>query len=221
MLTILSRLSAAVLAACALASSPLTTLAAPHALHTSNASPRALYQQAFQSLRHVGRFQFLETAQVLESPSKTVQDAFRYTAPDRIITAVEVKPDHGQVLAVKSVQVGTTKCQTPPGWVCYHFARPDVVAEVRALLEPKLRSPSYRVVGGGKSLLTIEITGKSQRFSYVGSLTLGARDHLPRTIDGSIHQDQRLVVSQRVSFTYGGHYRIELPKGKGVHLPKP
>ena len=221
MLTILSRLSAAVLAACALASSPLTTLAAPHALHAPSPSPRALYQQAFQTLRHVGRFQFVDTAQVLESPSKTVQEAFRYMAPDRIITAVEVKPDKGQVVALKSVQVGTTKCQTPPGWVCFHSARPDVVAQVRTLLEPKLRSPSYRVVGGGKNLVTIEITGKSQGYSYTGSLTLGARDHLPRTIAGSVHQGQRLVVSQRVSFTYGGHYRIELPKGKGVHLPKP
>jgi hypothetical protein len=172
---------------------------------------QSLYAQAFGRLGHVSRFQLIET--VVQASAQTASEGLRYVAPDGLATVVEVQLGKGRTAAVESVQVGATKCQSPPrAWVCFHSVRPDVPSLVRSLLEPRLHKPEYRVSRGPGDALAISITGKREGMSYAGVLTLGPRSDLPVSFRCTVHQGSRLILTQSASFTYGGRFSIKLPK---------
>jgi hypothetical protein len=171
----------------------------------------ALYTQAFQRLGRVSRFQFVET--VVQVSAQTASEGLRYVAPDRLATVVEMQSGKGRTVAVESIQVGATKCQSPPrAWVCFHSVRLNVPSLVRSLLEPRLQRPEYRASRGPGDALVIRTTGNRGSMSYAGVLTLAPHSGLPQSFRCTVRQGSRLILTQSASFAYGGRYSIELPK---------
>jgi hypothetical protein len=176
---------------------------------------REQFAQAFQRLGHVPRFQLTET--VVQASAPAASEGLRYVSPDRLAMVAELRESKERTAAVESVQVGATKCQSPPrAWVCFHSTRPDVPTLVRALLEPKLQHAEFRATPGSGGSLDIRITGSRNNVAYAGVLVLAAHSGLSRTFRSTVHQGGRLLVTQSVSFTYGGRYSINLPKAKGT-----
>src|SRR5579859_8175404 len=167
------------------------TWAGPLAIRPSEAatlSPaQALYTQAFQRLGHISRFQFVET--VTQVSAQTASEGLRYVAPDRLATVIELQSGKGRTVAVESIQVGATKCQSPPrAWVCFHSVPPNVPSLMRSLLEPRLQKPTYRASPGSGKALTISITGNRGSTSYTGVLTLASGGDLPQSFRCTVYQ---------------------------------
>jgi hypothetical protein len=146
-------------------------------------------------------------------PSKpTTTEGLRYVAPDRLVTAIEMKTGTTRTVAVESVQVGGTKCQTPPQqWVCFRSTRPDITRTVRSLLEPKLKTTHYEAHLGRNGTTTISLTGTRGAVSYGEALTVAAHG-LPQDFRSTVQQGSQLVLTETGSFTYGGRFVIKLPR---------
>jgi hypothetical protein len=192
--------------------------------HTGAVSPRAMYTEALHRLSSVARLQFVETVEIQQPNPRTIHLAFRYVAPDRMAAALVAKHGTASPVVIETLQVGTTKCQRPPSWVCFHSIRTDVGALVRSLLTPQVAGLRYRsgtaMIGSGARryrAIKIALGAEQQGASYRAMLTMNAATRLPLTFTSTVTRSGQAAVRQSVSFTYGGRFTIRLPQG--VHLP--
>jgi hypothetical protein len=191
-------------------------------------TPAAVYASALQAVQSVRRLQFVEVAHVYVQHPTVVQVGFRYLAPDRVATVAQSKQPSGKILTIEQIQVGTIVCQEPPAWACYHHPRQDIAARVRSYIQPRVQglrfSSESRTFGSGSGryhATVIHLSAERQAISYSGMLTVNDASHLPVSLTSRATMDGKVAESQQVSFTYGGTFSVNLPKGKNVRLPRP
>jgi hypothetical protein len=190
----------------------------PRSPRLGSASALKAYSHAFQSLAAVKRFRFYETAQLLQGKTSSVTDDVRFLRPDRVSVTLISKPSNGQSLRLESVQVGTRKCQRPPGWVCFHSAKAAAVTLVRSLVTPKLKRPTFTeqfatlAVGSRRyRVKEIQISG-TQTFHYEGTLVVRSDNGLPISFVSTVTQGKRVLARQNAQLTYNGTFTIHLPR---------
>jgi hypothetical protein len=189
------------------------------------ASAHALYDQSFQRLKRVQRFQFHETVAILHRIQNTLPGTTRtdveFLAPDRVATSLQSSRPSHSVTRVEIIQIGTTKCQRPPSWVCYRSRRPDPAAFLQTLLSPQMQQVSYRTIAirlesDRVKATAIHMSWSGHGLSYSGLLVLQPRTDLPLDFSSAVRVNGQVEVQQSASFDYSHRFTIVLPHGKGV-----
>jgi hypothetical protein len=205
----------------ALASLTFTVqLAAPTRVKAATAPPaESLYNGAFQLLRHVQRFQFHENVvilhQIQNTQAATTQTDIKFLAPNRVTTSLQTsRPSHG-VSHIEITQVGTTKCQRPPRWICFRSAEANPAAYLRLLLSPQMTGVTFRATTVGAHSLnartTIHLSWHGRGIVYSSFLLLQPKTGLPLTFRSSVTMHGELEVQQSAWFEYAKRFSITLP----------
>jgi hypothetical protein len=225
MVSLVSRVSFIVLLLSA-AFSPLLAHAGTYRLARSAASPgQLLFEQAFQRLGHARRFQFQEDQRILHQLQRTPPGSTRYSiaflAPNRMATTLHSsRASHG-VAQLETIQVGQTKCQRPPGWVCFPSPSPNPASLIRTLISPRMGEVSFRTArvpggpGGAKST-EIRMSWQGSGLVYDATLLLQPRSGLPLSFSSSVRAHGELDIQQSASFDYAQPLSIRLPRSKRV-----
>jgi hypothetical protein len=192
--------------------------------HATVLSMPALYGQAFHQLGRVARFHLQGTATINQTQHNLVHEDLRYVAPNRVALSIQSSAAVNGVVKFDTVQVATTKCQRPPGWLCFHSVAPNPSALASSLITPKISKPRYttqnRTVtlqGKPQAVTAINIAGDQSGLKYSGTLTITRVSHLPLTFGSTVSRGSTVLARQNIQITYGGNFVIRLPKGKGVH----
>lgn len=153
----------------------------------------------------------VETVDATLGVHRNVKAEVRYRAPNRLQTSVTTRlPTPSVQLTV--VQVGDTRCQTPPG-VCFQTRqRPNATATVRTFLDPAL-PVNYRRDRDKSGNVVLRLSGTSATgVRYFARLAVDPHSGLPLRFSSRIMRNGEAVASQKATFTYNKRYRIELPK---------
>jgi len=225
MVSLVSRVSFIILLVSA-ASSPLLAHAdEARSAPSATSSGRALFEQAFRRLKDARRFEFRETVAILHQLEKTTPGTNHYyiafLAPNRMATTLHTsRASHG-VTQLETIQVGQTKCQRPPGWVCFPSPSPNAGNLIQTLLTPQMRQVSFRSTSvslGSPTAKATEILASWQGSGlvYEGTLLLQPKSGPPLSFRSSVRVHGELEIQQSASFDYTKPLSIKLPRSKRV-----
>jgi hypothetical protein len=193
---------------------------------------RSLFERAISRVEHLSRLEVKgKSEQVLavkKGPSVIARPYdLRFIAPNRLSILQA---------SVYRVQVGTKAClrveiaARSSHWICGHTTTPpSVVGELGnafwpspALAHAAFQSRSGITTIGKKRyrVTIIMITSSYKRYSskatisYSGVLAVNPKSDLPFTFVGTFSVNHHTYLRWHVSFSYGGHFTIQLPHVK-------
>lgn len=188
-------------------------------------SAQTLFERSFQQLGLASHYQFHETVNILQRVNKTFPGSstfdVSFAAPNRMATTLHVAhPSHG-VTELDTVQVGSTKCQRPPRWICFPSPAPHPATLIHTLLAPRMTNVAYRtsivLLHAPAVRATVVLASwRGNGIVYAGTLLLQPRSGLPLRFTSSVSSSGKLDVRETASFNFTKKVSIDLPRGRRV-----